>query len=148
MRRSPPAAHEGLSDAAGRRKPVASHFLDRPASHTNTGFMMMSLLLMGASAFMAAFLSVGSAIADKRQEEIRYAHDLALAIGGDYHCGYGLDMQAVRQAIDNRLAILPAAAQRKFRHVLSEVTAAGEKPDGRTCEMSRLLAARMGMLNR
>jgi hypothetical protein len=108
---------------------------------------MMSLLLMGASACVTAFVFVGSAIADKRQEEMHYAHDLALAIGGDYHCGYGLDMEAVRQAIDERLSTLPAAARRDFRLVLSGVTANHEKPDGRSCERRRLLAARMGVLD-
>lgn len=109
---------------------------------------MLSFLLTGAGACFAALLFVGQAIADRQQEEIRYAHDLALAVGGDYRCGYGLDMDAVRQAIEGRLASLPAAARRNFHATLEEVTANRSRPDGLTCESGRLLAGRLGLLDR
>lgn len=109
---------------------------------------MISLLYTGAGAGIAVFLAVNQATADRRPDDIRYAHDLALAIGGDYHCGYGLDMQAVRQAIDERLASLPVTARRTFRMMLAGVTTAQQKPDGGSCERHRLLAARLGLLGR
>lgn len=107
---------------------------------------MISLFVTTASACVASLLFVGAAVADRRAEEMRYADDLALAIGGDYLCGYGLDMQAVRQAIDERLAALPAAARRDFRSRLGSITALKNMPDGQSCELRRRLAARMGLL--
>jgi hypothetical protein len=109
---------------------------------------MMSLLVAGASACVAAFLFVGSAIADRRQEEMRYARELALAIGGDYRCGYGLNMQAVREAIEQRLFSLPSAALHEFNTALADVAYGTEKRDAASCDARRELAARLGVLDR
>jgi hypothetical protein len=107
---------------------------------------MMPLLSTGVSAGLAVLFLVSHALADRRQEEVSYAQDLALGIGGAYRCGYGLDMRAVTQAIDEQLSSLTAEARRQFRLKLARVTAPDSRPSGASCENRRLIAARLGLL--